>query len=306
MYPLLEAARIALGNRRYDTPDTLLAQLSLRRAHFSAWDAARFDEMRGRVAIGADVDAVRRFVALAPRSASARFALVEALHELQHVDTMRLQRPLSCYWQYRTFILHGLGDYKGELESADGGQQEDSTTLCSSRVRALAARGRSSAIDSVLTRAPDLWRSRIYMYGDRRARFSRPGTRRTCAERTLPRRASAARRDRGGTHERDQRPGLRGVIAAHSGDRATAERVARELMSSDLGVSRSARSNGMTEMRTSGIVKAGTRLSVVGPSGVFRSDNQGDSWSAAGLVGVDVRCLTAIGDVIFGGRTGPR
>ena len=60
----------------------------------------------------------------------------------------------------------------------------------------------------------------------------------------------------------------------------------------------------MTELRTSGMVKAGTRLYVVGPSGVFRSDNQGDSWAPAGLVGVDVRCIAALGDVVYVGTLG--
>jgi hypothetical protein len=51
-------------------------------------------------------------------------------------------------------------------------------------------------------------------------------------------------------------------------------------------------------------VKAGARLYLVGPSGVFRSDNQGESWAAAGLVGVDVRSVAALGDVIFVGTNG--
>ncbi len=74
--------------------------------------------------------------------------------------------------------------------------------------------------------------------------------------------------------------------------------------SSDAGATWGARSIGMTETRTSGIVKAGTRLYVVGPSGVFRSDNQGDSWAAAGLAGVDVRSIAALGDVVFVGTVG--
>ncbi|MEY4607893.1 MAG: hypothetical protein RL625_110 [Gemmatimonadota bacterium] len=74
--------------------------------------------------------------------------------------------------------------------------------------------------------------------------------------------------------------------------------------SSDLGVTWTSKSTGITDLRTSGIVKAGTRLYVVGPSGVFRSDNQGDSWAAAGLVGVDVRSIAALGDVIVVGTNG--
>lgn len=74
--------------------------------------------------------------------------------------------------------------------------------------------------------------------------------------------------------------------------------------SSDLGATWTVRSTGMTELRTSGIVMAGTRLYVVGPGGVFRSDNQGGSWAAAGLAGVDVRSIAALGDVIFVGTNG--
>ena len=71
--------------------------------------------------------------------------------------------------------------------------------------------------------------------------------------------------------------------------------------SADQGVNWTARTTGLTELRTSGLLKVGTRLYVVGPSGVFRSDNQGDNWVSAGLGGTDVRCIAAIGEVLYVG-----
>jgi len=71
--------------------------------------------------------------------------------------------------------------------------------------------------------------------------------------------------------------------------------------SSDQGITWTARSIGMTELKTSGLLKVATRLYVVGPMGVFRSDNQGESWVSAGLVGKDVRCIAAIDDVVYVG-----
>ena len=43
------------------------------------------------------------------------------------------------------------------------------------------------------------------------------------------------------------------------------------------------------------------RLFVVGPGGVFGSTNQGNSWESAGLSNVDVRCTTLVGSVLFVG-----
>ncbi len=65
-----------------------------------------------------------------------------------------------------------------------------------------------------------------------------------------------------------------------------------------------AKSSGMSTVLTSGIVQASGHIFVVGTGGVFRSDNHADSWVAAGLMGVDVRCITAIGDTLFAGTNG--
>jgi len=74
--------------------------------------------------------------------------------------------------------------------------------------------------------------------------------------------------------------------------------------SGDNGANWVSRSVGLTTLLTSGIVQAQSNLFVVGPGGVFRSVNQGDSWAPAGLAGVDVRCITAIGSTLFVGTNG--
>ncbi len=67
------------------------------------------------------------------------------------------------------------------------------------------------------------------------------------------------------------------------------------------GTSWIAKSSGMTNVLCHGIVQVQTKLFVVGPGGVFRSDNQGDLWTAAGLAGIDTRCITAIDSTLFAG-----
>ncbi|MSR42032.1 MAG: hypothetical protein EXS10_09070 [Phycisphaerales bacterium] len=65
-----------------------------------------------------------------------------------------------------------------------------------------------------------------------------------------------------------------------------------------------AKSTGLTNLLTSGIVSADSHLFVVGPTGVFRSDNHGDTWAASGMVGVDVRCVSVVGTTVFVGTNG--
>lgn len=74
--------------------------------------------------------------------------------------------------------------------------------------------------------------------------------------------------------------------------------------SADDGATWVARSVGLPQLLTSGILQADAHLFVVGPSGVFRSDNHGDTWAAAGLAGVDVRCIAAIAGTLFVGTNG--
>jgi photosystem II stability/assembly factor-like uncharacterized protein len=74
--------------------------------------------------------------------------------------------------------------------------------------------------------------------------------------------------------------------------------------SSDNGATWVSKSVGLTNLLGSGILKVGTRLFYVGPTGVFKSADQGDNWSAAGLATTDVRCITAINDTLFVGTNG--
>jgi hypothetical protein len=74
--------------------------------------------------------------------------------------------------------------------------------------------------------------------------------------------------------------------------------------SADGGATWIARSQGLGNLLSSGILWVQGHLFVVSPTGVFRSDNQGDSWSAAGMVGVDVRCIAAIDSTLFVGTNG--
>ena len=74
--------------------------------------------------------------------------------------------------------------------------------------------------------------------------------------------------------------------------------------SSDNGITWVSKSVGLTNLLGSGILKVGTRLFYVGPTGVFISNDQGDNWSAAGLSTTDVRCITAINDILFVGTNG--
>lgn len=74
--------------------------------------------------------------------------------------------------------------------------------------------------------------------------------------------------------------------------------------SSDNGATWVSKSFGLTNVLGSGILKVGTRLFYVGPTGVFISTDQGDNWNAAGLPTTDIRCITAINDTLFVGTNG--
>ncbi len=74
--------------------------------------------------------------------------------------------------------------------------------------------------------------------------------------------------------------------------------------SSDNGATWVSKSVGLTNLLGSGILKVGTRLFYVGPTGVFMSTNQGDNWSAAGLSTTDVRSIASINDTLFVGTNG--
>ena len=74
--------------------------------------------------------------------------------------------------------------------------------------------------------------------------------------------------------------------------------------SSDNGATWVSKSSGLTNLLGGGILKVGTRLFYVGPTGVFMSTDQGDNWNAAGLPTIDVRCIAAINDTLFVGTNG--
>ena len=74
--------------------------------------------------------------------------------------------------------------------------------------------------------------------------------------------------------------------------------------SADNGATWVSKSVGLTNLLGSGILKVGTRLFYVGPTGVFMSTDQGDNWNAAGLSTTDVRSITAINNTLFVGTNG--
>ncbi len=74
--------------------------------------------------------------------------------------------------------------------------------------------------------------------------------------------------------------------------------------SSDNGATWVSKSSGLTNLLGGGILKVGSRLFYVGPTGVFMSTDQGDNWNAAGLTTTDVRSITAINDTLFVGTNG--
>lgn len=74
--------------------------------------------------------------------------------------------------------------------------------------------------------------------------------------------------------------------------------------SSDNGATWVSKSVGLTNLLGGGILKVGSKLFYVGPTGVFISTDQGDNWSASGLSTTDVRCITAINDTLFVGTNG--
>lgn len=74
--------------------------------------------------------------------------------------------------------------------------------------------------------------------------------------------------------------------------------------SADNGATWLTKSVGLPSLLGSGILKVQSDLFVVGPVGVFRSSDQANSWAAAGLANTDVRCIAAIGNVIFVGTNG--
>lgn len=74
--------------------------------------------------------------------------------------------------------------------------------------------------------------------------------------------------------------------------------------SEDNGVSWESKSNGLANLLSHGILNSGSRLVHVSPGGVSISIDHGENWTAAGLTGIDVRCVTHIQDTLYVGTNG--
>ena len=64
------------------------------------------------------------------------------------------------------------------------------------------------------------------------------------------------------------------------------------------------KNTGLSSLLCHGVIQVQSKLFVAGTAGVFRSDNQGDSWTAAGMSGIDTRCITSIDGTLFVGTNG--
>ena len=69
--------------------------------------------------------------------------------------------------------------------------------------------------------------------------------------------------------------------------------------SSDNGANWISKSSGITNLLSSGITSAGTKLFMVGVGGVYMSTDSAENWSITGLSGVDVRSITAMQDTLY-------
>ena len=70
------------------------------------------------------------------------------------------------------------------------------------------------------------------------------------------------------------------------------------------GASWESKSNGLSNLLSHGIINSGSRLVHVSPGGISISLDHGENWTAAGLTGTDVRCVTHIQDTLFVGTNG--
>ncbi len=64
------------------------------------------------------------------------------------------------------------------------------------------------------------------------------------------------------------------------------------------------KSNGLGSLLSHGILSVNEYLVHVGPFGVSISSDMAENWDPAGLTGIDVRCVTNIGDTLFVGTNG--
>ena len=69
--------------------------------------------------------------------------------------------------------------------------------------------------------------------------------------------------------------------------------------SSDYGATWMSTSSGISNLLNHGILNVGTKLFLVGVGGVYKSEDNGDNWTAAGLTGTDVRSIAAMQDTLY-------
>lgn len=74
--------------------------------------------------------------------------------------------------------------------------------------------------------------------------------------------------------------------------------------SADDGASWTSVSDGLPQLLCHGMAYASGVVWVVTPTGVYNSDDQGEAWSAAGLAGLDVRCISLDGGYAYVGTQG--
>jgi hypothetical protein len=74
--------------------------------------------------------------------------------------------------------------------------------------------------------------------------------------------------------------------------------------SEDNGGTWLSKSNGLGNLLSHGILSVNDRVVHVGPFGVSISSDMAENWDPAGLTGIDVRCVTNIGDTLFVGTNG--
>jgi len=160
--PLIRARYAYIGLDQCGKSDSLGAWLELRSARISPFDGHLLDAMSAwcRGDHSGVHAAASRLVKMAPQSplaifVAARTAMwVDRLHEslalLERLDPN--VRHGNWYYDVLCQALHGLGNYDRELQVANTQRQQYSTDLFPLRnqVRALAALGRVSEIDSII------------------------------------------------------------------------------------------------------------------------------------------------------------
>jgi serine/threonine-protein kinase len=165
--PLLNELNARWTLREMTRADELIALLEQRRSTLTPYEQARVDLAKAlRIGgYGGALNAQRRLVELAPRSAAARLALANALmtvnrmreaHEMyRSIDTARIGRSKTIYWYPMAYASHRLGAYGQELDEIDAALRAEPATgnWLGARARALAALGRLDEVAATLATA---------------------------------------------------------------------------------------------------------------------------------------------------------